>query len=492
MMTFVQAVFEQAQRDPTRPAIEDGPDICSFGELVLRVEAAAAGLQAAGVKSGDTIGLLLPDGIDGLVAALALGRLGAVVISVNETLPPADRERAVSKLSLAGLIALDESWAIGDARVLRIDEICAATSGNAGGANLLHPGPDQPFVCRQSSGTTGVPKTVVWSHAQFLEWQARIGTHVGWAPGDRYFQAVRLSFSFSRDLCLSALCLGATVILHRGTTPAALAEAICDSRATRLYVTAAHLKGLLSLERPERPLFPDLKAMFCTSMAITAEERRQARDRLTPHFHETYGTNEVGDVTVAGPRDHELRPDSIGRLVVGVEAQLRDAAGRPTPPGQTGQIGFRCPGFPVAYVNDPVATATHFHDGWYYPGDLASIDDDGYVVFKGRADDVINNAGAKFYPLEVEQVLRSHPDVEDAAVFGWPHGQLGEIPIAVLVSRRFLPSDSMRAFCLDRLASYKIPATFFRMEAFPKTGTGKVIKKDIEALLRPKLQELGL
>src|SRR5580693_758749 len=111
---------------------------------------------------------------------------------------------------------------------------------------------------------------------------------------------------------------------------------------------------------------------------------------------------------LGAPADHDARPAAIGRVVDGIEAQVLGEDGRPLPPGEVGLVGFRGEGFPTEYVGNPEATGRAFHDGWFYPGDLAAIDADGYFFFKGRADDVISNAGVKFYPIEVERALLAH------------------------------------------------------------------------------------
>jgi acyl-CoA synthetase (AMP-forming)/AMP-acid ligase II len=122
-------------------------------------------------------------------------------------------------------------------------------------------------------------------------------------------------------------------------------------------------------------------------------------------------------------------------------------------------------------------------DGWYYPGDIAIINGERYLFLAGRADDVINNAGIKYYPIEVETVLLSHPEVAEVAVFSWPHATAGQVTTAAIVARKKIPADDLRKFCRERLADYKTPYAVIFLESLPKNGMGKVLKRQLRASL---------
>jgi len=156
--------------------------------------------------------------------------------------------------------------------------------------------------------------------------------------------------------------------------------------------------------------------------------------------------------------------------------------GRPLPPGQVGLVGFRGEGLPTGYVGNPEATRRAFRDGWFFPGDLAAIDAEGFFFFKGRADDVINNEGAKFYPIEVEKVLASHPAVAEAAVFGWPHRRNGELAVAFVVAKQPLTVLELQEFCRRQIADYKVPARIVFVDKMPRNPTGKIMKARLKEI----------
>lgn len=493
-MNIADALADHARDRPDHPAIEDGDSVVTHADLQRRVTAAAHRLQASGVKSGDVVGVRLADGADYFVLCFAIARVGGVIVSINPQHAPGDQQLGISNLDVKCVVSGQIDPPLGSCEIPPVRQICEATPADLGpflGPNLED---DHPVVCRQSSGTTGVPKSALWSHRQFLVMKARVSGEMAWTSEDRLLQVVQLSFSYSRDQCLSLLQRGGTVVINRTKTARGMAEAIRDRAITYLSATPAHLRSILNESRTrdaeqKGPLFPSLRMIFCTSSALTSEERKDIMARMTPNFCESFGTNEGGSLTLASPADLTAHPDSVGRLPEGLEAQVVDSSGRALPAGETGAIGFRGEGLPSEYHRDPEATARHFLDGWYYPGDLAAIDSEGYIYFRGRADDAITNQGATFYPFEVEQVLETHPDVDEAAVFGWPSSKAGEVAVACLVGGRELHIGEVKAFCGGRLANHKVPVFVANAKYLPKTASGKVIKQELQDMMRPLLEK---
>jgi acyl-CoA synthetase (AMP-forming)/AMP-acid ligase II len=280
------------------------------------------------------------------------------------------------------------------------------------------------------------------------------------------------------------LHVGATVIFGRARRVAELFEEIREKAITSMELTPSHLRPILAnaADKPG-PLIPNV-TIAVGSATLYPEEKRATRERLTPRLIEDYATNEAAPLTMAHPRDQERFPDSVGRLVEEIEAEVVDDRDRPLPHGKVGRIRFRGPCFPDGYFMDPEATARHFRGGWFYPGDLASIDAEGYVFLKGRADDTIDHGGVRYYPAEVEAVLLSHPAVAEAAVIGWPDKRLGEVGVAFIVRDAPVDQPSLKAFCRERITEFKVPKHFVFIEAMPKTETGKARKGELKQLLQ--------
>jgi long-chain acyl-CoA synthetase len=184
------------------------------------------------------------------------------------------------------------------------------------------------------------------------------------------------------------------------------------------------------------------------------------------------------------PADQDAEPAAIGRIAAGIEAQIVDANGQPVAPGTVGLVGFRGACFPTGYIGDAAATARGFRDGWFYPGDLAAIDERGYFHFKGRADDVINCQGVKFYPVEVEKALLAHPAIKEAAVVGAADPFYGEVAVAFLVTSSGSAVSELEQFCGRRIAAHKVPRSFVFVKQLPRNRSGKVLKRELKEAYR--------
>jgi acyl-CoA synthetase (AMP-forming)/AMP-acid ligase II len=480
-LNITDILTEHAARRPDHPAIEDGDRVLTYAELDRRVDDAAANLQSLGIAPGDFVGVMLPDSTEHLVTLLALARAGAVMVAIDDALSASEQRRATEHADLKAVIAAAESPALGDARIVPVATICRSCPAPFERRPL---DADHPLVMSQSSGTTGAPKSFLWSHHRMWLQVPRMQRCFGLAGQDRYLALVKMAFFWERKLCLTMFCLGGTVVVNRAQTLTDLVARIRNNRITLLTLTPAHVRFLLDHPAEPEPLFPLVRAMIVGSAPTTHERRLLVRRRLTPNFYEQLGTNEAGPLIVGRPADHDARPGAIGRAADGLEAQVLGEDGRPLPPGEVGLLGFRGAGLPAEYIGNPEANRRAFRDGWYYPGDLAAIDAEGFIFFKGRADDVINFEGVKFYPIEIERALLAHPAIAEAAVFGWPHSRRGEVAVAFVVATTSLTVEELQAFCRQHMAAYKVPPWFGFVDKMPKNAAGKIMKTRLKEIFR--------
>lgn len=480
-MNFADVLARHAKTQPDHPAIVDGGRVIAYGELDRRVRDAAARLRAAGIRSGETVAVILPDSAEYLIVTLALARAGAIMAAIDETLSAPEKALAVATARIKALVLDHPGQRIGDLPVLLVGALCQAPHMED---ERQHTDPDQPLMIVQSSGTTGTPKSFLWSHRSMAMQAVRHQQCFGWNARDRYLAVVKMKFFWERELCFVLLHLGATIIVNRAASAAELISNVQEKGITILALTPSHLPPLLNQEASEFPLFPSVATMLVGSAPMTHEQRLHIRQRLTPNFNEQLGTNEAGLLVLGKPDDQDARPGAIGRVVAGVDAQIVDPSGRRVPAGTVGLVGFRGEGFPTGYIDNPEATARGFKDGWFYPGDLATIDKQGYFHFKGRADDVINNQGVKFYPVEVEKALLAHPNIVEAAVIGWPDPVCGQTAIAFIVTSREVSADELGEFCGQRIAFYKKPSRYAFVNRLPRNASGKVMKSHLAKLYR--------
>jgi acyl-coenzyme A synthetase/AMP-(fatty) acid ligase len=479
------AVLEiHADRQPDHPAIVDGELTLSYREFNETVANAAANIADAGIRPGDLVGVSLPDSARYLVVQFALARCGAIFFAVDADMPVAERQEICTMLGMKAIIADDHRLHETGLAFIDADDVDGKPRRPLEPATLDG---SHPLVATQSSGTTGKPKTLIWTHEQMAIQARRHQECLGWTSDDRYLAIVKMRFFWQRELCYVLLSLGATIVVTPPSDVARLIRIVEQDRITILALTPAHLVPLLAYDAPPYPLFAGLKTLLVGSAPLAHERRLAVRRQLTPNFYEQLGTNEAGLLVLGTPEDQDARPAAIGRIASGVEARIVNSAGQPLPPGEVGLVGFRAAGFPTSYVDAPGATKRHFRDNWFYPGDLAAIDAEGFFLFKGRADDVINSAGVKFYPIEVEEALMTHPSVGQVAVFGWPDERVGEVAVACVVKSADVDAAELQAHCRSQLAPYKIPKWIAFVAQLPMTSTGKTIKRELKEALKKTL-----
>jgi acyl-CoA synthetase (AMP-forming)/AMP-acid ligase II len=200
-------------------------------------------------------------------------------------------------------------------------------------------------------------------------------------------------------------------------------------------------------------------------------------------LHNYYGSTEGGGLSVLLPRDDGAAARSVGRLVHNAEAQVVGDDNVPLVVGEVGRVRYRGGACAIAFYNDPEATKEAFHEGWFYPGDLGKFDKEGRLYLVGRIKDMIIRGGINIYPAEIEQVLLGHGAVDDVAAVAWPSRELGEEVAAFVVAAVPVEEDVLLAYCRAQLARYKVPRAVLFVDALPRNGFGKVLKKDLAARL---------
>lgn len=482
-MAITDIIDSHANDQPEHPAIEDGDRVISYADLAGRLRVAAANLQGNGISAGDRVGVMLTDSAEHLIALHALLKAGAVIVTIDLALSAIEKDRIVSRLGLKTVIRSATTNTIANVSNLLVEEICHHTL--AGGGRFIAPAikDDHPAMIIQSSGTTGDAKYFVRTHAGHLESMRRYGKYEGWKPDDRCLVIIGIGFQAGRNAYLGMLRMGATVVVSHAQSVGSLVEEILRKRISVVRLTPTHLQLLIDRAASERRLFPNLNVMAVGTAPTTQEQRRLARERLTPNLIEWLGCNEAGLLAIATPADQDAYPEAVGRLVDEVEAQVVDANHNPLPIGQVGQIRFRGRGMSTCYLDDARTTSLAFRNGWFYPGDLAALNEQRYLFFKGRADDVINMSGVKFYPIEVENVLKCHPDVLDAAVIASPHPHYGQVPVAFVTCRTKATGGALRKFCARHIAPFKLPVAIIFLPELPRNALGKILKGNLREML---------
>jgi acyl-CoA synthetase (AMP-forming)/AMP-acid ligase II len=471
-MNLAEALDIHAAARPDHPAIVAGDGIVSHADFAQAVRTTAGRLAAAGIAAGDVVGVCLKDTVDHLVANFALARLGAIILPMDWRWTPVEKLSAAGHFGTRLVVVEDGEAPIGDLRVSTLDalpEAEPAPVASPGGGETL------PLLLSLSSGTTGRPKGPCITHHQMLR---RFWTHwinLGLNATDRYVSATPLYFGGGRTFAMSVLFAGGTVILFPPPFDAeALAAELRRRQATSTFLVPTQLRKLLEAGEAERSALGGLRLLISSGAPLDPEERT-AIASLCGNFIEYYASTEGGGISIATPQTRQTSPDSVGRPVFGVEIEIVSDDHLPLPRGQVGLLRYRGPGVATGYFREE-ADQTAFRDGWFYPGDLAEIDAGGNVTLRGRRKDMIIRGGVNIYPAEIEQVLREHPSVADAAVVGRPSTKLGETVAAFVVAAAGFDEAALAAWCAARLAPYKVPESFARVDDLPRNSAGKVLK----------------
>lgn len=480
-MNLTDPILRRARTQPHASALIDGERTITYGALADIVMRTAGHLAALGVKRGDQVGLCLKDDWQHVVALLAVIHLGAVVVQMDWRARPAEKARIANAFALKLLVVLPDSSFAAPCADVAVDRAWGTSVAAAKPAADVPQDWQAPAAILASSGTTGLPKFTLVTHLQLYLHAAAYGELVPPTPRHCCLLTLPLYFSVGRTRCLGALMRGDTVIFYPSLfTAAEFVEVVNRYKVTASFVVPSVMRQLLSIAAEGKPLFPNLAVLGCAGAPLFADEKRRALRSLSSKFLETYGNTPIGCVSVLRPEDMIERPTSVGRPVRLVDVEVVDDDDRPVETETPGRLRCRGPALasPISGLDDQ-SSAEDFRDGWHYPGDVAAVDEFGYIYLQGRTSEVIFRGGAKIFPAEVEAVLLGHEAVAEAAVVGSPSTDHQQELVAYIVARRELAPGELLAYCRTRLTAYKVPRDIHIVPELPRNSTGKLDRRAV-------------
>lgn len=511
--TLAEIVADHGVSRPDKTAVIDQHVRWTYAELIDKSLRVARMLHDLGVRSGDRVVAQVQTSAVLPLVHLASNWLGAVFIPASDGWRRAEMG---SLLATSGakvlicaaasksfdLVAMHEElrpslpdlkatlWVRTGAADSFESRLETAEPLSAADRVRLRPDPDAPAHVMVSSGTTGIPKAGAWGGNDMValllhHFAPAIGlTGDDVAGGLAPANVGSTGYAFP---VLAPLLVGATsVVLERWSPRAALALLEAE-RCT--YATAIPTQMAMLLDEPGLAT-TDLSALTRFNNAGAPLPRHVAERverRMGCRVQTAYGSSDGGLPTLTSIHDpDDARLGSVGRTPLGQELQLRDPLGEPVATGAEGEVWWRGANKSYGYVNQPDYEAAAWDDaGWYRSGDLARIDEHGYLWITGRAKDMILRAGANIFPAEIESVLATHPDVVAAAVVGVPHDRLGEQACAIVVPRATAAPtlDELTAFLTEQgLARFKLPEQLLLVEELPVNMGGKVNRAELRRL----------
>ena len=476
----------------------------TYGELDAQVNRTAHALRALGVGRGDAFNVHLPNCPEFLFFWLAGAKLGAVMVPTNIA-EPAEAMAYLLGFSESRVAVTQPEYldAIGESRgrcpALRHVVLCRTTkaeaetvlyddvaAGQPAGAPDVAVSSDDVCAMVFTSGTTSRPKGCLITHANYVYAGESVSKSLRLAPDDRHMVVLPLFHVHAQYYqTMTALVVGASLALMERFSASRYFDQVIRHAATVGGLFAAPMRMLLAQpRRPEQRRNPLRLVQF--AMSVTEAQLDEWQERFGAPLVQMYGMTEtIGQPTI-NPLDAPRRNMSIGTVALGYECKVVDEEGREVPPGVEGQLLVRGePGVTLmkGYFKNPEATAATIRNGWLWTGDVVRMDEDGYFWFVDRAKDLIKRAGENVSAGEVETVLKQHPAVFDAAVVGAPDPVRDEALVAYIVRRADATAgtDTLLAFCADRLAAFKVPAVVEFRDELPRTPVGKIQKHLLRA-----------
>src|SRR5262245_10339426 len=488
--------------------IGDGGSI-TYETLERQVNAVAAGLLRLGLKQGDLALIKMSNCTEFAAAFLAAVKLGIIPVLVHSMLSAGELksilEQAKPRLVFTETAGCEVVRELRGGALSRAG-VCAgdAAPGEISFASLLEPSganvrtsdtaADEPAFIVYTSGTTGKPKGIVHAH----RWIVALGdlNRYRLPPQDDDVVMATGEWSFISALghnLLFPLRNGVTAaILSNRATPENVLSCIERHRVTVLYSVATVYRRLLAMPNFERAY--DLSSLRCAH--ATGEALREAtysewKNRVGTDLYEHYGVSEYQLVIGQGVR-HRVKPGSVGKLLPGVSVAILDDDFKPVPKGELGQfaISTKDPGLFLGYYKDRERTEAVVRNGWYFTGDLAYQDPEGYFYIAGRRDDCFKSRGIFISPTEIENALQKHPAVIEAAVVSEPDAEIGnKIRAVVGLADSQPPSNAlaqaMREMLRSQLAPFKIPHKIEFAKSLPKNAVGKILRTALIEQVKP-------
>ena len=454
---FVCAIESNARRFGAKTALLSDRGKLTWSELDAFASGFARYLLTQGVTAGDRIAILLPNGVEFVVAFLAILKMGATPAPLNPLVK--DEELAAFRADLRPKLSVDRV-VMDQAPWQTIDKVSA------------------PSLILYTSGSTGRPKGSVFSHDALTfanhSWAEPV---MGLTPDDTVLVAVPLAHSLGLNGGLLApLLTGATVALLERFTPDSVFAAIKKHRVTVFPAVATIFRRLLNSPSFAQADFSSLRLAVSGAAPCPWELAVEWQEKSETRIVRGYGMTELFRPLSFRAGDPSDLPSAVGRVVPGVEIRLvaEEGANR----DGIGELWIKSPAMMNGYLDAPDETNEVISNGWFKTGDLATISPQGYVEIVGRTRERILRGGYSVFPQEVEAVLLSHPAVAEAAVIGVPDVDLGEEVAAFVSLKRSekLSSDDLLDYCREHLARYKYPRQVHIVPELPKGPTGKILK----------------
>jgi len=506
---LIQDVLEHhARTRPFRVALIEGKEEITYRDLRDRVLGYAGVLRAAGIGKGDRVAILAQNSVLYLEALFAVTAAGAALVPLNHLLIARELASILEDADVKALLFTGEFLdRVGEIRTrlpgipcfVRIDDPDLPRRGAAAEPDRRSPVAEtDPALLIYDGGTTSRPRGAILSHRNLLAASASSAVELSLSRRDVFLSCAPLPFLGGTGRLLRFLYVGASIVLQPEFDPEEALRAVERRSVTRILLTPTMMARILAFPSAGKFNLSTLRTVLYGGGVIPLDLLKRAIRFFPCGLCQSHGQVEsAGVLTFLHEEDHSLDEStpymrklmSVGKEAIGVEVRVAGEDGGWIPPDGIGEIVARGPNVFEGYRNDPELTRKVLRDGWLHTGDVASIDEEGYIYIVDRQRDTLMVEGISVSPREIEKILCEHPSVKEAAVVPRPDYMLGEVPVAVVVVRDEAPRDAepILDHCRRNMAPFKIPREIRFVPALPRNAQGKVLKaklRDIEAARR--------
>jgi acyl-CoA synthetase (AMP-forming)/AMP-acid ligase II len=500
--TIPGLVGRAAERFGDLEALVDEDARLTFADLAAQVERAGRALAASGITKGDRVAIWAPNCREWAIAALGIFAAGGVLVPINTRFKGGEAryvlDRAGAQMLFTVTDFLDTNYAAllqAEPAVPSVREVIDLRSaaftdflgrGDAGNGVLPTVTGDDLYGILFTSGTTGRPKGAMLTHGAAVRAYDAWSTVIGLREGDRYLVVNPFFHSFGLNAgIIASLIKGATIIPHPVFDVDAVMRRAAEEKVSMLPGPPTVYQSILDHPRLAEFDMSSLRLAVTGAAPVPVELVRRMRAELGFETIVTgYGLTEATGIATMCRHDDD--PETIsttsGRAIPDVEVQIVDEKGVEVPRGEPGEVVIRGYNVMRGFIHDPEATAEAIDvDGWLHTGDVAVMNDRGYIRITDRTKDMFIVGGFNAYPAEIENMINEHPAVGQVAVVGVPDARMGEVGYAFVIPRLHatITPDELIAWCRDKMANYKVPRYVEIVDAVPLNASGKVLKYEL-------------
>jgi len=508
-LTLGDLLRATAERVPDGPALLADNNQLTWAQLNAEVDRVAGLLQSVGIGHGDGVGFIIEKRPEVVVGFLACARVGAVYAPVNFKLHPdhirdqfqtADLKGVFVETTYDDLLKQLLPHLPDPRKIIYVGEKGrhgeTGYGDDAGAFTPVDVSPDDVVYLNYTSGTTGRPKGAMTTHRQ-INFNALTAFDRPEVEGLGFdethtFLGMFSVFAHPHELFHRSLLCGGPFVIMDSLSPRVIAATIERFAVSWMMAVPSFYEMLLDHVVAGKFDLSSLKVLESGGAWVSADMLERMEAKFNAGFMPVWGCTEATGVALAMRPDRPRKPGTSGKPVNGYDVRIVDDKGRDCPPGETGELIIKGGAVALGYINQPEETLKGFRDGWYYTSDLVAWTDDGYVQFVGRRSEMLKVGGIRVYPLEIERVIKGHPEVRDVVVVRAEERIRGEIPRAVVecYPDAEVSVKQIKQYCRDRMAVYQVPRIVEFWTEIPKLPNGKINKRAVvEVAPDPKRDE---